>query len=77
MGGVDHLVLDGDTNSNQGSGIRAATMHRVKGLLFSDTIVAGLRGAALVRPEGDASESDSRERSLIYVSAARAKVGQR
>lgn len=62
------------------SGVRLATMHRVKGLEFEHVIVAGVnqgivplaRAMAADNPHEQA-ESENRERSLLYVAATRAK----
>ena len=62
-------------------GVRLATMHRAKGLEFERVIVAGVSegtvplGRALSKAEDDATRQQirKRERSLLYVSATRAK----
>lgn len=66
--GIEHIILDKDTDSDEGEGIRLATMHRVKGLEFSHVIVAGLREDAM-------ADAALGERCLVYVSATRAKDG--
>ncbi|MFZ5786335.1 MAG: UvrD-helicase domain-containing protein [Acidobacteriota bacterium] len=76
--GVDHTVLDGDTESDDGDGVRLATMHRVKGLEFSHMVIAGLSDTDLghLACDGGAAEEEAlRERSPVYVSATRAKEG--
>jgi superfamily I DNA/RNA helicase len=77
--GIDHVVLDKHKEGGRG-GVRLATMHRVKGLEFPVMILAGmnskimpLRIAAI---EGDPTarkEHEDRERSLLFVSATRAR----
>ncbi|MEY3370072.1 MAG: hypothetical protein RLZZ361_742 [Cyanobacteriota bacterium] len=62
-------------------GVRIATMHRVKGLEFDNVIIAGLDdGSALLLKKANKSEDsvikreyEQIERSLIHVSATRAK----
>lgn len=73
--------LSGETADDQeASGIRVATMHRVKGLEFDAMIIAGYRGpenlAKQFADEGDAgsiADSVTAERSLLHVAATRAK----
>jgi hypothetical protein len=77
--GIEHVVLDKSREGTRG-GVRLATMHRVKGLEFPVMILAGvnskvmpLRIAAI---EGDPTarkEHEDRERSLLFVSATRAR----
>ena len=63
------------------SGLRLATMHRVKGLEFDRMIIAGVNEGIVPyeAAEGESSdpvvqiESEARERALLYVSATRAK----
>ena len=62
-------------------GVRLATMHRAKGLEFERVIVAGVtedrvpHSGALSRADDEATREQilKRERSLLYVSATRAK----
>jgi superfamily I DNA/RNA helicase len=62
-------------------GVRLATMHRAKGLEFERVIVAGVsdgvvpnrRALARAADEADRERVRKRERSLLYVSATRAK----
>jgi len=62
-------------------GLRLATMHRVKGLEFNNVIIAGLtkenmpKDSVLARAEDPVSHrtAETREKSLLYVSATRAK----
>jgi len=65
----------------QKPGVRLATMHRVKGLEFDRVIVASVNEGVVPLPQALADpvdekareESIKRERSLLYVSATRAK----
>ncbi|PEW10406.1 DNA helicase [Bacillus cereus] len=71
-----------DTNvTDQGEGVRLATMHRVKGLEFSHVIIAAVN-ENIVPPKllldkayDEISKQDviQRERSLLYVAATRAR----
>ncbi len=60
--GLDHTVLDGD---KPGTGVRVATMHRVKGLEFSHVLI-DLTGTG-------GQELSPRDRSLLYVAATRCR----
>ncbi len=63
------------------SGVRLATMHRVKGLEFDRVIIAGVNDKMVPwEGHGDVSgdpvvkkENEDHERSLLYVAATRAK----
>lgn len=63
------------------SGLRVATMHRVKGLEFDRMILAGMSesnmpwSVAVGRSEDDAvrAEAEKMERALLYVAITRAK----
>jgi len=75
--GIAHTVLD---KGQEGQGIRLATMHRVKGLEFHVMILAGLNAGVLplhlpkrVTDPVAKEEHDSRERSLLFVAATRAR----
>ena len=65
------------------SGLRLATMHRVKGLEFDYVVVAGVNDgvvpltATLGGEAGafEAAEKETRERALLYVAVTRAKRG--
>lgn len=72
-------VLDRDS-SEEDSGVRLATMHRVKGLEFPCVIIAGVSEGVMplrIRNLEDdptaIAEHDQRERSLLFVSATRAR----
>ena len=63
------------------SGLRLATMHRVKGLEFDYIVVAGVNegvvplrvGPAAEADPFEAAENETRERALLYVAVTRAK----
>jgi superfamily I DNA/RNA helicase/mRNA-degrading endonuclease RelE of RelBE toxin-antitoxin system len=65
------------------SGLRLATMHRVKGLEFDYVVVAGVNEGVVpltATPGGaadafEAAEKETRERALLYVAMTRAKRG--
>ncbi|MGE0820737.1 MAG: 3'-5' exonuclease [Candidatus Binatia bacterium] len=76
-----YFVRRSEAEDRSVPGLRLATMHRVKGLEFNRVIIAGVN-AGMVPYEGAGNESsdpavqrelDVRERSLLYVSAIRAK----
>jgi superfamily I DNA/RNA helicase len=76
---VPHTVLDKGREA-AGSGVRLATMHRVKGLEFPVMILtavnAGVVPLRVASNEGDATaraEHEERERSLLFVAATRAR----
>jgi hypothetical protein len=79
--GVACLRLDhGTTDDPAETGIRLATMHRVKGLEFDIVILAGYRGASQYAEQfshdEDADvtdETEVSERCLLHVAATRAK----
>ncbi len=75
--GIKNTVLE---KTETGRGVRLATMHRVKGLEFPVMILAGVNDRALPlrssSMEGDAAakaEHETRERSLLFVAATRAR----
>jgi superfamily I DNA/RNA helicase len=77
--GIPHTVL-GPGKEASGSGVRLATLHRVKGLEFPAMIVAGVNARVvpmrLASVEGDPTakaEHEERERSLLFVAATRAR----
>src|SRR5262249_34988487 len=77
--GIAHTVLDRGRDGG-GSGVRLATMHRVKGLEFPVVLVAGANAKVvpmrLASVEGDPTarqEHEERERSLLFVAATRAR----
>lgn len=71
--GIPFLLLEADTPDYIGSGVRLATMHRVKGLEFEHVFIAGMR-AGVMPPAGAVTEADLlRERCLLHVAASRAR----
>lgn len=75
------LLPEREAEDLQAPGLRLATMHRVKGLEFSRIIIAGANDGVIpletvAGPSDDhtvRTESETRERALLYVSATRAK----
>jgi superfamily I DNA/RNA helicase len=76
-----HVIRRSTTEDSRASGLRLATMHRIKGLEFDRMIIAGVN-EGIVPYEGTESstsdlvvqkETDARERALLYVAATRAK----
>ncbi len=75
-------VLEADAPDSSSSGVRLATMHRVKGLEFDRVVIASANEDTLPLPaavnatEADSTEriaAETAERALLYVSATRAK----
>jgi superfamily I DNA/RNA helicase len=80
--GIEHLRIQHQVSDDTGMpGLRTATMHRVKGLEFDVMIIAGVNDGVipLVTASADADsdfaqiEVETKERSLLYVAATRAK----
>ncbi|MCZ0945646.1 MAG: AAA family ATPase [Gammaproteobacteria bacterium] len=76
--GVSVEVLEADSPDDSASGVRLATMHRVKGLEFDHIVIASANADTLPLPAAiDAADSpaaaETAERSLLYVAATRAK----
>ena len=80
--GIDTLVIASNSSDKSGvPGLRLATMHRVKGLEFDIVFIAGVNDGAIplsardIDPEDEYAleEGETRERSLLYVAATRAK----
>ncbi len=76
---VAHVVLDKTADDGE-AGVRLATMHRVKGLEFPCMILAGMNAKVMPLALGSAAsdtptktEHDSKERSLLFVAATRAR----
>ena len=76
-----YFIRRSEAEDRMASGLRLATMHRVKGLEFDRVIIAGVNHG-IVPYEGVMSdsldpivkrESEVHERALLYVSATRAK----
>lgn len=73
--GINHLFLDKDTPDYVGSGIRLATMHRVKGLEFAHVLLVGASADYLPLRGIGTADTDllQAERCLIHVAATRAR----
>ena len=76
--GLSVEVLETDSPDDSASGVRLATMHRVKGLEFDHIIIASANADTLPLPAAiDAADSpaaaETAECSLLYVAATRAK----
>ncbi|KPA17735.1 DNA helicase UvrD, partial [Candidatus Magnetomorum sp. HK-1] len=80
--GIDsYFIRRSEAEDRKKSGVRLATMHRVKGLEFDRVIIAGVNDGILPLKGGWAETSDTviqketetHERVLLYVSATRAK----
>ena len=54
--GLDYLLLEADTPDYAGSGVRLATMHRVKGLEFEHVLILGLRAGVMPPPGAESNE---------------------
>lgn len=75
-----HMLTRDVSDTDEGSGVRIATMHRVKGLEFDAVVIAGYQGAERYA-QSFADDSDAgvlvdtltNERSLLHVAATRAK----
>ncbi len=75
---VDVEVLEADAPDDSASGVRLATMHRVKGLEFDRIIIASAHADTLPLPAAintadNSATAETAERSLLYVAATRAK----
>ena len=73
-------MLEADSPDESSSGVRLATMHRVKGLEFDCMVIASVNEAfvplATTVPEDDGparTAAEIAERALLYVAATRAK----
>ena len=80
--GIDvYLIRRSEAEDRAASGVRLATMHRVKGLEFDRLVIAGVNdgiipfeGAEIRSSDPTVRvESEINERALLYVSATRAK----
>ncbi|MCA9978224.1 MAG: hypothetical protein KC413_20830, partial [Anaerolineales bacterium] len=75
--GLTTLYLQSRTQDNTGSGVRLATMHRVKGLEFAHVLIAGVNDGILPythhRGEPLDEEELLQERCLLHVAATRAR----
>ncbi len=77
---IDYLYLQTDTPEYSGSGIRLATMHRVKGLEFAHVVIAGVNDTympLIIHPEEmdpvELAEDELKERCLLHVASSRAR----
>ena len=73
-------VLEADSPDETSSGVRLATMHRIKGLEFDRMVIASVNEnivpLAAAVPDDDGPErvaAETAERALLYVAATRAK----
>lgn len=73
--GLPYLFLDRDTPEYAGTGVRLATMHRVKGLEFAHVLIAGMNDHWMPPRGLDAGDADAfqSERCLLHVAATRAR----
>ncbi len=78
--GIDSVIVERDPEQEaKSSGVRLATMHRMKGLEFSRVLLAGMKDGlapAEVSEAGDELATKDREmqqRCLVYVAATRAR----
>ena len=84
MGGVDATLVESGQMPKPDAGVQAMTMHRAKGLEFRAVAIVGADARHLPLPSAVApAETDhldhqrdiQRERSLLFVSATRAREG--
>jgi len=73
-------VLEADSPDETSTGVRLATMHRVKGLEFDHMVIASvnkgivpLPAAAYAVAWSERTAAETAERALLYVAATRAK----
>lgn len=78
--GIPCYELQGEADAGgDSSGVRLATMHRMKGLEFPRVLIAGLREGVLplaidvTEDEATRADHELRERCLFYVAATRAR----
>ncbi|MEA3335486.1 MAG: AAA family ATPase [Chloroflexota bacterium] len=78
--GIDHLYLQADTPEYVSTGVRLATMHRVKGLEFPHVFVAGVNDGIVplawhtrTYDESEKTDSEIQERCLLHVASSRAR----
>ncbi len=75
--GIPYLYLHADTPEYAGSGVRLATMHRVKGLEFWHVLIAGVNEGVVPllagQDEDGSAEAVLRERCLLHVASSRAR----
>jgi len=78
---VTYPIRRSEAEDRSAPGVRLATMHRVKGIEFERVLIASVNEGVIPLPqalEGAASDADrkmleTRERSLLYVAATRAR----
>lgn len=71
--GIPYLILEADTPDDIGSGVRLATMHRVKGLEFEHVLIVGLNDGVMPPPAAVTQDELLCERCLLHVAASRAR----
>jgi len=76
--GIEHLYLKGDTPEYVSTGVRLATMHRVKGLEFPHVFVVGVNADVIPLPQFASDdpewpEHELQERCLLHVATSRAR----
>ena len=79
--GIETVVMDRKGDDPDRRGVRLATMHRVKGLEFDRVVLASVNSGkvpllSVMNASGHDQETwnlETRERSLVYVAATRAK----
>jgi superfamily I DNA/RNA helicase len=78
--GMNYHYLEADTKEDTRSGVRVATMHRVKGLEFTHVLIVGanehilpLNRYAQDADEVERTEHEVQERCLLHVAASRAR----
>ena len=74
-------VLETDSPDETSTGVRVATMHRVKGLEFDRMVIASVNDGMVPHPavahsvdDAERTVAETAERSLLYVAATRAKM---
>ena len=75
---INYVLLNTDTPDSEGSGVRLATMHRIKGLEFHHVIIAGVNAGIVPLIYHDVENSDSsdnlrKEKCLFHVACTRAR----
>ncbi len=78
--GLPVEVLEADSPDQTSTGVRLATMHRVKGLEFDRVVIASvnqgivpLPAAAYAVDRPERTSAETAERALLYVAGTRAK----
>ena len=75
---INYVLLNPDTPEGENSGVRLATMHRIKGLEFHHVIIAGVNAGIVPLLYPDIENSDSiaslrKEKCLFHVACTRAR----